>query len=144
MIAIGCDHAGFEMKEKIKKYLIDNGFDVKDCGALEENKNDDYPFYAKLVCKAINNNDCEKGIVICGTGIGMSISSNKIKGIRCALCSTEIESELSRKHNNANVLALGSRIIGLELAKAIVSKFIKTDFPGEDRNIRRIKMIEDN
>lgn len=142
MIAIGNDHTGYELKMKIIEYLKENGIEYKDfgCGNVESS---DYPIYAKAVCKAIQNGECDKGILICGTGIGMSIAANKMKGIRAALCHDCFSAEATRLHNDANVLVMGARVIGPGLALKIVETFLKTEFSGEERHIRRIKMLEE-
>ena len=139
-ISIGCDHAGFKLKESIKNYLIGKGYDVKDFGTNSE-ESVDYPDYAKLVAKDVVKNN-SRGILICGTGIGMSIAANKIKGIRAAVCRNEYDAEMSRRHNDANVLTLGGRITPKAKAKKIVDVFLKTPFE-EGRHIQRIKKIHD-
>lgn len=142
MIAIGNDHTGYDLKMEIIKYLEEKGIEYKDfgCGKVETS---DYPVYAKAVCKAIQNKECDKGILICGTGIGISIAANKMKGIRAALCHDCFSAEATRLHNDANVLALGARVIGPGLAVKIVDTFLNTEFSGQERHIRRIKMLED-
>lgn len=142
MIAIGNDHTGYELKMEIIKYLEEKGIEYKDfgCGKVTSS---DYPVYAKAVCKAIQNNECDKGILICGTGIGISIAANKMKGIRAALCHDCFSAEATRLHNDANVLALGARVIGPGLAVKIVDTFLNTEFSGQERHIRRIKMLEE-
>lgn len=142
MIAIGNDHTGYDLKMEIIKYLEEKGIEYKDfgCGKVETS---DYPVYAKAVCKAIQNKECDKGILICGTGIGISIAANKMKGIRAALCHDCFSAEATRLHNDANVLALGARVIGPGLAVKIVDIFLNTEFSGQERHIRRIKMLED-
>lgn len=142
MIAIGNDHTGYELKMEIIKYLEEKGIEYKDfgCGKIDAS---DYPVYAKAVCKAIQNKECDKGILICGTGIGISIAANKMKGIRAALCHDCFSAEATRLHNDANVLALGARVIGPGLAVKIVDTFLNTDFSGQERHIRRINMLEE-
>lgn len=142
MIALGSDHGGYEMKEEIKKHLDTRGLEYRDYGCNGP-KSVDYPVYAKKVARAILDGECEKGIVICGTGIGISITANKIKGIRAALCSDCYSAEATRLHNDANVLALGGRVIGIELAKKIVDTFLDTEFSGGERHVRRISMMEE-
>ncbi|MCS7083921.1 MAG: ribose 5-phosphate isomerase B [Aquificaceae bacterium] len=139
-IAIGSDHAGFELKEFIKKSLLSAGYEILDFGTNSCNPVD-YPVFAKKVCLSVINQETTAGILICGTGIGMSISANKIKGIRAALCSEELSARLSRLHNNANVLCLGARIIGTELALSIVKAWLSTPFEG-GRHQKRVEMIE--
>lgn len=142
MIALGSDHGGYEMKEEIKKHLDTRGLEYRDYGCNGP-ESVDYPVYAKKVARAILDGECEKGIVICGTGIGISITANKIKGIRAALCSDCYSAEATRLHNDANVLALGGRVIGIELAKKIVDTFLDTEFSGGERHVRRISMMEE-
>lgn len=140
-IAVGCDHGGFELKEQVLEYLKSQELEVKDFGCYET-KSCDYPEYAKLVANSVVNLECELGILICGTGIGMSISANKVNGIRAALCGDCFSAEATREHNNANVLCLGARVTGPGLAIKIVDTFIKTDFSNDERHIRRINLIE--
>lgn len=141
MIAIGSDHGGYELKEAIKKYLQENGYDFKDFGT-NSTASVDYPTYGKAVADAVATGEYEKGILICGTGIGISISANKVKGIRCALCGDVFSAKATREHNNANVLALGARVIGEGLALEIVNTFLNTEFSNDQRHIRRIDLIE--
>ncbi len=140
MIGIGCDHGGYELKLEIIKYLEKKGLEYKDFGC--DGGAVDYPLIAKAVGQAIVDGECEKGILICGTGIGISIAANKIKGIRCALCSDCFSAEVTRLHNDANVIALGGRVMGPELAVKMVDIFLNTPFSGEERHARRISMIE--
>lgn len=142
MIAIASDHGGFELKQEIKTQLDEMNIAYKDfgCYSLESV---DYPVYAKLACQAILEGECEKGILICGTGIGISIAANKIKGIRAALCSDCYTAGVTREHNDTNVLCLGGRVLGVEVAKKIVQIFLTTDFSDEPRHINRIKQLED-
>ncbi len=141
MIAIGCDHGGYELKLEILKYLDEKGIEYKDFGCDGEPV--DYPVYAKKVGHAVASGECEKGILICGTGIGISIAANKMKGIRCALCSDCFSAEATRLHNDANVLAMGGRVVGAGLGVKIVDTFLHTDFSNDERHIRRISQIED-
>lgn len=143
MIAIGNDHTGYELKMEIIKYLDEKGIEYKDFGC-EKQDSSDYPLYAKSVGRAIQNKECDKGILICGTGIGISITANKMKGIRAALCHDCFSAEATRLHNDANVLAMGARVIGPGLAIKIVETFLNSEFSGQERHVRRIKMIEDN
>ncbi len=140
MIAIGCDHAATELKNKIKNRLESQGFTVKDFGC-HSNQAVDYPDYAIAVAKAVASGECEKGVLICGTGIGMSIAANKVKGIRCALCGDTFSARATREHNNANILALGQRVTGEGLALDIVDVFFGTAFSGDERHMRRIEKI---
>lgn len=139
MIALACDHAALDMKEEIKKLLSEMGETYHDYGTYTTDSCD-YPVFAARAAKAVADGTCEKGIVICGTGIGISISANKIKDIRCALCSEPLSAQLTRQHNDANMLAMGARVIGPELAKTIVKTFLTTPFDG-GRHQRRIDLI---
>ena len=141
VIAIGCDHGGFELKQEIIKYLTKNGIGYEDFGCFSE-ASCDYTDYGKAVAEAVAAGKYEKGILICGTGIGISITANKIKGIRCALCSDCFSAEATREHNDANILALGGRVVGVGLALKIVDTFLNTPFSNEERHIRRISKIE--
>ncbi|MDY5021358.1 MAG: ribose 5-phosphate isomerase B [Blautia sp.] len=143
MIALGSDHGGYEMKEEIKKHLDARGLEYRDYGCNGP-ESVDYPVYAKKVAHGILAGECDRGIIICGTGIGISITANKIKGIRAALCSDCYSAEATRLHNDANVLALGGRVIGIELAKKIVDTFLDTEFSGGERHVRRISMMEED
>ena len=140
MIGIACDHGGYELKLEIIKYLEKKGLEYKDFGCNGESV--DYPHYARKVGQAILDGECEKGILICGTGIGISIAANKMPGIRCALCSDCFSAEATRLHNNTNVVALGGRVIGPELAVKIVDTWLNTPFSNDERHIRRIDMLE--
>ena len=119
MIAIGSDHGGYLLKEEIKKHLKEKGYEFKDFGT-DSTASCDYPVYAEKVCRAVQSGECEKGILICGTGIGMSMCANKCKGIRAAVCGDHFSAEFTRKHNNANVLCLGARVIGAGVAMQLV------------------------
>ncbi|MDD7218690.1 MAG: ribose 5-phosphate isomerase B [Clostridia bacterium] len=141
MIALGCDHGGYELKQEIKKHLDKEGIPYKDFGC-DSTQPVDYPVYAKKVAHAILNKECDKGILICGTGIGISITANKIKGIRAAVCTDCFTAEATRLHNDANILALGGRVVGPGLALKIVDTFLNTPFSGEERHKRRIDQIE--
>lgn len=134
-IAIGCDHGGYELKNKIILLLEKEGYSVEDCGTFSL-ESVDYPDIAEIVCKKITEGDAEKGILVCGTGIGMSIAANKIKGIRCAHCTDTYSAAMAREHNNANVLAIGERITGDELAFCIVKTYLSTEFAGGRHGIR--------
>lgn len=142
MIGIGSDHGGFHLKQEIIKYLEENKIQFKDYGIYNENSVD-YPIYAKAVAKDVANNTLEKGILICGTGIGISIAANKVKGVRCALCHDVFSAKATREHNNANILAMGERVIGTGLALEIVKAFLETEFSNDERHIRRIDLIEE-
>lgn len=138
-IAIGNDHAALELKNHIVDYLVKEGHEVVNFGT-DTPASTDYPIYGARVAHAVANGECERGVVICGTGIGISISANKVKGIRCALCSEPVSAKLTRQHNNANVLAMGARIIGPAMAEEIVHTFLTTEFEG-GRHSRRVDLI---
>ena len=141
MIAIGCDHGGYALKQEILAHLDKRGLAYRDYGTYSE-ASCDYPVYAKAVAKAVADGDCERGILICGTGIGVSITANKQPGIRCALCGDCFSAQATREHNDANVLALGARVVGPGLALMIVDTFLDTPFSNDERHIRRISLIE--
>ncbi len=140
MIAIGCDHAGYEMKLAIKKALSEKGFTFADLGCNGEPC--DYPVIAKAVCEKVLSGECEKGILVCGTGIGMSIAANKIHGIRAALCSDSFSAKFTRMHNDANVLCIGARVLGTGLALELSEIFLTTEFEG-GRHIKRLDLIKE-
>ena len=141
MIAIGSDHGGYALKEHIKAYLMSKGITCLDvgCDSLESC---DYPIFGKAVGEAVASGKCEKGIVICTTGIGISISANKVKGVRAALCADSFTAEMTRRHNDSNVLALGAGIVGPNLADRIVDVFLSTEFEG-GRHERRVNLMMD-
>ena len=141
MIAIGSDHGGFLLKQEVMKYLAEKGLEYKEFGTYTEDSCD-YPVYGEAVARAVASGECERGIVICGTGIGISISANKVHGIRAALCGDCYSAEYTRRHNDANVLALGARVLGSGLALKIVETFLTTEFEG-GRHARRVAMISD-
>lgn len=143
MIAIGCDHGGFELKQEIMKHLRERGLEYKDFGC-DSTAAVDYPLYARKVADAILKGECERGILICGTGIGISIAANRIKGIRAALCTDCFMAEATRQHNDANILALGGRVVGPGLALKIVDTFLDTPFSGQERHANRIRLIEES
>ena len=142
MIALGCDHGGYELKETVVEHLREKGFIVEDMGC-NSTEAVDYPIYGKKVAKAVSTGACDRGIVICTTGIGISITANKFKGVRAALCSDCFSAEATRLHNDANVLALGAGVVGELLALRIVDTFLATEFSNVERHINRVKMIED-
>ena len=142
MIALGCDHGGYELMQEVKKHLEERGLEYKDFGCNGP-ESVDYPVCGKKVAQAIVDGECEKGILICGTGIGISITANKFKGIRAALCTDCFTAEATRLHNDANILAMGGRVVGPGLALKIVDTFLDTPFSRDERHIRRINMIED-
>ncbi len=140
-IAIGSDHAGFKLKEMLKRQLIEKGNKVKDFGTYSE-ESVDYPDIAFKVAEEVSTGNFDRGILICGTGIGMCIAANKVDGIRAALCWDERSAELSRKHNNSNILCIGGRILKEKDAKKIVDIWLQTEFEG-GRHLRRVKKILD-
>lgn len=142
MIALGSDHGGYELKQTVKKYLEDHGIAYRDYGCHDK-RSCDYPEFGKAAAKAVAGGECEKGIVICTTGIGISIAANKVKGVRCALCSDTLSAKMTRLHNDANMLAMGAGIVGENLALDIVETFLNTEFSGEERHQRRIDKIEE-
>lgn len=139
-VAIACDHAALELKNAVKKHLTDRGFEVVDFG-INEPGSVDYPDYALPVAEAVAGGKADKGILICGTGIGMSICANKVKGIRCALCSDTFSARATREHNDANMLAFGERVVGGGLALDIVDAFLDTPFSNAERHVKRIDKI---
>ena len=139
MIAIGCDHGGYELKLAVIEHLKKKGIEVKDFGCFNTGSVD-YPDYAYPVAKAVAEGEAAKGILICGTGIGMSIAANKVKGIRCALCSDTFSAHATREHNDSNILAMGARVVGLNLALDIVDTWLGAEFMG-DRHVNRIEKI---
>ena len=138
MIAIGCDHGGYALKLEVIKYLVERGLDYTDFGCGGETV--DYPDIAEKVCKEVAENKAERGILICGTGIGMSMAANKVKGIRAALCGDCFSARFTRLHNDANVLCMGARVIGAGLALQIVEEFLDTEFEG-GRHIARVEKV---
>ena len=138
MIALGCDHGGFALKQEVMKHLDKRGLEYKDYGCYSE-ESCDYPKYGHAVADGV----CDRGIIICGTGIGISISANKVPGIRAALCGDCFSAEATREHNDANILAMGARVTGPGLALKIVDTFLDTPFSNGERHIRRISQIED-
>lgn len=138
-IYIANDHAATDMKKDIVKYLEEKGYEVVNFGT-DENASVDYPEYAKKVGEAVKSDENSLGILICGTGIGMSIAANKIKGVRAAAVSESYSARLTRMHNNANVICFGARVVGIEIAKTIVDAFVETQYEGE-RHARRVEMI---
>ena len=140
MIALACDHGGFELMKVVKAYLESGGYAYKDFGTFSP-ESCDYPAIAAPAARAIVNGDCDKGIFICGTGIGISMVANKISGIRAAVCTNSYMAKMTRSHNDANVLALGGRVIDNDLVIEIVESFLCTAFSGEEKHLRRIAMI---
>ena len=141
MIAIGSDHGGFDLKEAVITHLKEQGIAYKDYGCYDKSSCD-YPVFGRAVAEAVAAGECERGIVICTTGIGISITANKIKGIRCALCADTLTARMTREHNDANVLAMGGGIVGPNLGISIVDTFLNTEFSGEEKHRRRVGLIE--
>lgn len=139
IVAIGSDHAGFPLKERIKEFLIEKGHEVIDFGTTSKDSTH-YPLFAKEVSIAVQKGEAERGILVCGTGIGMSITANKFRGVRAALCLNEYMARMSRLHNDANVLCLGDRVLGEELALSIVEVWLETPFEG-GRHAKRVELI---
>lgn len=139
MLAIGCDHGGFELKNHIISHLKEQEIEIKDFGTYDENSVD-YPDIAEKVCKSITSGECERGILVCGTGIGMSIAANKVKGIRAAVCTDVYSAKMTKQHNNTNVLCLGGRVTGRELAFMICDTWLSEEFLG-GRHKNRIDKI---
>jgi ribose 5-phosphate isomerase B len=142
MLAIGCDHAATALKEELKAYLLGKGFDVRDFGVAAGEKAD-YPAMAFAVSAAVAKKECAQGVLLCGTGVGMSIAANKVRGIRAACCSEPYSAKLSRQHNDSNVLCMGARVIGLEMAKMILDEWLAAEFEG-GRHADRVGMIMRN
>ena len=140
MIALASDHGGFDLKEAVKKHLEERGLEVKDFGTYDKSSCD-YPDCGRPAAEAVASGECEKGIVICTTGIGISIVANKVKGIRCALCSEVTSARLTREHNDANMLAMGGGFTGELLAMEIVDTFLDTPFSGLEKHSRRISKV---
>ena len=142
MIAVGSDHAGYELKNQLIEHLKNRGYEVKDYGTYSE-ASCDYPDYAKQVANAVAGGEAEQGLLVCGTGIGMSMVANKIKGIRAAVLSDEFSAEATRSHNDANILCLGARVVDYAKAEKLLDIFLDTPFSAEEKHIRRIGKIED-
>lgn len=142
IVAIGCDHGGFQLKQEVIAHLQKKGCEIKDMGC-DSTASCDYPEYGKAVAKAVAAGQAQKGILICGTGIGMAITANKIKGIRAAVCGDCFSAQATREHNDANVLCIGARVTGPGLALKITDIFLETPFSNDERHIRRIGQIED-
>lgn len=141
MISLGSDHGGYELKAAIIRHLEERGIECKDYGCYGLDSCD-YPVYGRAAAEAVADGTCEKGIVVCTTGIGISITANKVKGVRCALCTNTELAKMTRLHNNSNMLALGASVVSEELAMEIVDTFLDTEFSNEERHIRRIDLIE--
>ena len=141
MIAIGSDHGGYALKQVLMAHLDKRGLAYKDYGTYSE-ASCDYPAYGKAVANAVADGECERGILICGTGIGMSMAANKVPGIRAAVCGDCFSAEATRQHNDANILCMGARVVGEGLALKIADTFLDTPFSNDERHIRRISQIE--
>jgi len=141
MIAIASDHGGYALKEHVKAYLAAQGKVCKDFGT-DSTASCDYPIFGRAAAEAVASGECETGIVICTTGIGISITANKVKGIRCALCADSVTAEMTRRHNNSNMLAMGAGVVGPLLAERIVDTFLNTEFEG-GRHERRVNLMMD-
>lgn len=141
-IAMAADDAGRELKDIIKADLIAKGYEIEDFGLTEHQPTADYPDYAEPACRAVAEGRCERGILVCGTGIGMSMCANRVPGIRCAHLTDCFSAEATRLHNDANVIALGGRVTGPGLALKIVGIFLNTPFSNAERHVRRIKKME--
>ena len=142
MIALGSDHGGYGLKQEIIGYLEEKGIEYKDYGCYDESPCD-YPVFGKKAAQAVASGECEKGILICGTGIGISIAANKVKGVRAALCHDVFSAKATREHNDANMLAMGARVVGPGLALMIVDTFLNTEFSNAERHQKRIDMLEE-
>lgn len=144
-LAVGSDHAGYELKNKLKAHLLEKGYEVIDCGT-DSDESVDYPKFGVAVGETVKERKADLGIIICGTGIGVSIAANKVKGIRAALCTDCYMAKMARQHNNANILALGARVIGSGLAQEITDAFLETSFAGWEhaRRVDQIKEYEEN
>ncbi len=142
-VVVGSDHGGFELKEVLKKHLTEKGFDVTDVGAYDTNSVD-YPDIAVKACQKVVDGECSWGVLVCGTGIGISMAANKVRGIRCALVCNEYSAEMTKRHNNANMLAFGGRVTGPDLAKNILNAYILAEFEGgrHEARINKITAIE--
>lgn len=141
-VSLACDHGGFDLKEAVKAHLVSAGYEVEDCGCYSKDSVD-YPVFARSAAQKVASGECEKGIVICTTGIGVSIVANKVKGVRCALCHNEHTATMTRLHNNSNMLAMGAAEVEEELALKLTDIFLTTEFSGEERHARRVNMIEE-
>lgn len=140
-VALGCDHGGYDLKQKVIRHLEERGIPYEDTGCLSR-ESCDYPVFGRAAAELVADGACDRGIVICTTGIGISISANKVSGVRCALCGDSFSAKMTRLHNDANMLALGAGITGENLAMEIVDVFLDTEFSGEERHQRRIDLIE--
>lgn len=138
-ISIACDHGAFELKERLKAHLLEQGHEVADCGT-DSTDSCDYPDFAQAAARLVAEGRCERGVVLCTTGIGVSIAANKVKGVRCALCHEALSAEMTRRHNDANMLAMGAGVTGGNLAERILDVFLSTEFEG-GRHQRRVDKV---
>ncbi len=141
-IGFGCDHVSLELKKILMEHVAQKGIEVLDYGAYQEVKRENYPEYGLKVAEAVKGGDCDLGIIVCGTGIGISISANKVPGIRAAVCSEPYSAKLSREHNNSNILAMGARVVGSELAKMIVDQWLEAEYEGGRHQIRLDMLLD--
>ena len=141
MISLGSDHGGYDLKQEVIRYLEEKGLEYRDFGCFDKNSCD-YPQFARAAAQAVADGTCDRGIVICTTGIGVSITANKVHGVRCALCTSVNQAKMTRLHNDANMLAMGASEVTPEKALEIVDTFLSTEFSGEERHVRRISQIE--
>ncbi|MCD6287787.1 MAG: ribose 5-phosphate isomerase B [Candidatus Hydrogenedentes bacterium] len=141
-LAIGTDHAGLELKARLVKHLEQRGIEVEDLGAHEFEPEDDYPDYAQAVAETVAGGSCDRGLLVCGSGIGMSIAANRVPGARAALCLNEFMARLARQHNNANIIVVAGRVTAPEHVISIVNTWLDTEFSGDDRHVRRINKLE--
>ena len=140
-IAIGADHAGLPLKQELAPWLVAQGHEILDFGAHEFDRNDDYPDYAEAVARAVASNDAERGIMVCGSGVGACVTSNKVTGVRACMCHDTYSAHQGVEHDDINVLCLGARIIGGELAREVVTAFLGARFSGEERHQRRLNKL---
>lgn len=138
-ISIACDHGAYELKERLKAHLLEQGHAVTDCGT-DSTESCDYPDFGLAAAKLVADGSCERGVVLCTTGIGMSMAANKVRGVRCALCHETLSAEMTRRHNDANVLAMGAGVTGGNLAERILDVFLSTEFEG-GRHQRRVDKV---
>lgn len=140
-IAVGADHAGFELKEFLKNEIEKAGFEVMDMGATQYDALDDYPDFAALVAEEVSQHNADRGVLVCGSGIGASIAANKVKGVRAGLCAEPYSAHQGVEHDDMNIVVLGSRVTGIEVAKEIVKSFLGAEFTGEERHVRRLNKV---
>ena len=141
-IALGTDHAGFELRDKVARVLADLGHDVEDMGAHSYDPDDDYPDFARLVAEAVAAGAAERGVLVCGSGVGASVAANKVAGVRAAMCHDTYSAHQGVEHDDLNVLCMGARVIGEEIAREVVTSFLGAVFSGEERHVRRVAKIK--